>query len=232
MAHNEKETGDYRQADDVHHEEFEKGPVVPEAIETTLIEAGGAPNPWGKGHVKLYMLCGLIYLCSTMNGKSQFKIDGAPSRKSNIRAGYDGSLIGSINVMPEYQNYYGLGPEGTAATGIVFSIFQIGQMTGALFTWIADWRGRKFVIIAGCCGVVIGAIFTALAPTLSSFIGARFLLSFCSTVTMTAAPLLLVEIAPPLYRGTVAGGFNTLYYMGSIIATFSKFCTPRRPNRC
>jgi hypothetical protein len=34
--------------------------------------------------------------------------------------------------------------------------------------------------------------------------------------------MLLVEIAPPLHRATVAGIYNTLYYMGSIIATFSK----------
>lgn len=32
----------------------------------------------------------------------------------------------------------------------------------------------------------------------------------------------MVELAPPLYRGTVAGLYNTLYYMGSIIATFGK----------
>lgn len=130
--------------------------------------------------------------------------------------------MGSINVMKEYQDYYNLGPEGSTTTGLVFSIFQIGQMTGALFAWLADWRGRKFVIVFGCIGVVIGAIFTALAPTLPCFIGARFLLSFCTTLTMTAAPLLLVEIAPPLYRGTVAGLFNTLYCLGSIIATFSE----------
>ena len=130
--------------------------------------------------------------------------------------------MGSINSIPEYQKYYGLGPEGTATTGIVFSIFQIGQMIGALFIWVCDWKGRKHVILVACFGIVASATFTSVAPTLSSFIGARFLLSFCSTIACAVAPLLLVEIAPPLYRGTVAGTYNTLYYMGSIIATFSK----------
>lgn len=130
--------------------------------------------------------------------------------------------MGSINVMPEYQNYYNLGSEGSASTGIVFSIFQIGQMIGALFAWVNDWRGRKFMVLFGCTGVVAFSIFTATAPTLGSFIGARFLLSFFSTLASVAAPLLLVELAPPLLRGSVAGGYNTLYYMGSIIATFGK----------
>jgi hypothetical protein len=35
-----------------------------------------------------------------------------------------------------------------------------------------------------------------------------------------ATPLYLDEIVPPLYRGTVAGGYNALYYMGTTIATF------------
>lgn len=144
-------------------------------------------------------------------------------RKTNrLGKGYDGSLMGSINIMPEYQDYYHLGPNGSAGTGLVFSIFNIGQMIGALFTWCNDWRGRKFMVIFGCVGVVACAIFTATAPTLGSFIGARFLLSFFSTLASSAAPLLLVEVAPPLQRGSVAGGYNTLYYMGSIIATFSK----------
>lgn len=56
---------------------------------------------------------------------------------------------------------------------------------------------------------------------MSTFIGGRFLLSFCSTIATVAAPLYLVEIAPPQYRATVAGTYNTLYYMGSIIATFT-----------
>lgn len=137
--------------------------------------------------------------------------------------GYDGSLMGSINALPEYQSYYNLKEGGSSSTGLVFSIFQIAQMVGALFTWLCDWQGRKRVMIAACFGICASAIFTALAPSLSAFIGARFLLSFFSTIATVAAPLLLVEIAPPLYRGTVAGTYNTLYYMGSIIATFGEW---------
>jgi hypothetical protein len=33
-----------------------------------LAEVGKPPNPWGKGAKKLYMMCALVYLCSTMNG--------------------------------------------------------------------------------------------------------------------------------------------------------------------
>lgn len=130
--------------------------------------------------------------------------------------------MGSINALPEYTAYYGLGSEGASTTGLVFSIFQIGQMIGALFVWVCDWQGRKITVIVGSFMVCCSAVFTALAPSLSSFIAARFLISFFSTIACNAAPMLLVEIAPPLHRATIAGIYNTLYFMGSIIATFGK----------
>ncbi|KAF2501185.1 sugar transporter [Lophium mytilinum] len=139
------------------------------------------PNPRGPGYLKLYAFCSLIFLCSTMNG-------------------FDTSLMGSINALPNYTKYYNLPTKGNASTGIVFAIFQVGQMAGALFIWMTDWRGRRQHIFL-------------------VFIAGRFLLSFFATWAHTASPLYLVEMSPPQYRGSVAGMYNTLYYFGSIIAT-------------
>ncbi len=82
-------------------------------------------------------MCALVYLCSTMNG-------------------YDGSLMGSINAIKEFQQYYNLSENGAASTGIVFAIFQVGQMAGALFIWLADWKGRRLSIFIGTIGVCVG----------------------------------------------------------------------------
>lgn len=110
------------------------------------------PATWGSGSIKLYAMCALLYLCSTMNG-------------------YDGSLMGSINAIPEYTKFYGLSENGAASTGIIFSIFQIGQMIGALFIWVADWRGRRLSIFIGTAGVVVGTVVTSTAQTIPVFIG-------------------------------------------------------------
>lgn len=158
------------------------------------------PDPWGRGHLKLYLLASVCFLNSTMSG-------------------FDGSLMGSINVLPNYTSYYHLPNTGTASTGIIFSIFQIGQMCAALFVWIADWCGRWKLIFIGTVGVILGTIVTSTAKTLPTFIGGRFLLSFFATLACSASPLYLVEVAPPLYRGTLAGLYNTFYYFGSILAT-------------
>jgi MFS family permease len=84
-------------------------------------------------------------------------------------------------------------------------------MSGALFIWMTDWYGRTWHIFFGCLGVCLATIMTSLAPNLPTFIGGRFLLSFFATCAHTAAPLYLVEIAPPAYRGTIAGMYNTFY---------------------
>lgn len=64
--------------------------------------------------------------------------------------------MGSINSLKTYQSYYNVPENDLAGTGIVFSIFQIGQMCGALFIWLADWRGRRLPIFIGCLGVCVG----------------------------------------------------------------------------
>ncbi|KAF2757480.1 lactose permease [Pseudovirgaria hyperparasitica] len=163
--------------------------------------ARNPPNPFGRGYLRLYVLCGICFLNSTMMG-------------------FDSSLMGSINTLPSYTKYYGLPEHGTASTGIVFAIFQIGQMTAALFVWMADWLGRRYFIFIGTTGVIIGAIVTATAKTLPVFIAGRFLLSFFATCACSASPLYLVEIAPPLYRL-----YNTFYFIGSILATSSVYGT-------
>jgi MFS family permease len=86
-------------------------------------------------------------------------------------------------------------------------------MTGALFIWLADYYGRTWNIFFGCLGVCVGTIVTSLATTVPTFIAGRFLLSFFATFAQTTVPLYLVEIAPPAYRGTLAGLYNTFYYV-------------------
>jgi len=74
------------------------------------IMATRKPNPRGPGYVRLYGLVGVVLLCSTMNG-------------------FDSSLMGSINTLPNYTEYFNLPASGNASTGIVFAIFQVRLIT-------------------------------------------------------------------------------------------------------
>lgn len=53
------------------------------AMETALDATGGAPSPWGRGHIQLYLYCLVIYLCSTMNGTSDLNQPLPPKSFSN-----------------------------------------------------------------------------------------------------------------------------------------------------
>lgn len=58
--------------------------------------------------LRLYVIMGIGYLVSTMNG-------------------FDSSLMGAINAMKPYQETFGLDGAGST-TGIIFVIYQIGQI--------------------------------------------------------------------------------------------------------
>lgn len=42
-----------------------------------------------------------------------------------LLSGFDTSLMGSINALPNYTRYYNLPESGSVSTGIVFAIFQV-----------------------------------------------------------------------------------------------------------
>ncbi|KAL7623753.1 hypothetical protein AAE478_005306 [Parahypoxylon ruwenzoriense] len=106
-----------------HHIDLDDAERIEPSAETyAAIMATNKPNPRGPGYIKLYLLAGMIFLCSTMNG-------------------FDSSLMGSINALPNYTEYFGLPSNGNASTGIVFAIFQIspaayrGTIAGAYNTF-------------------------------------------------------------------------------------------------
>ncbi|KAJ6259708.1 Lactose permease [Drechslerella dactyloides] len=178
-------------------------------VRTDIKEAAFAnhPDPWGKGYKELYCICALLYLNSTM-------------------AGFDGSLLGNINALPEFHRYFGLDQPGME-TGLMFSSVQMGSMIGALFLWLADWKGRIFCIRTGSIGVILSVFLQANASDVHAFIIGRFTLGFFSTIACKGSTMFLIEVAPPKYRGTVAGMYNTLYYFGSLLATTSVVISQR-----
>lgn len=160
------------------------------------------PNTFGKGMLLLYLICFPVYFCSSMNG-------------------YDGSLMSSIYVMPKFAEYYG---EMTSSrVGLMFAIYALGSTLGSFLVWICDYLGRKRAIQIGCTGIIVGTIITSTAKTLSTVIGGRFLMALFIVVANTGAGVYLVEVAPPHLRGRVAGFYNTMWSIGSIIASFTAY---------
>ena len=94
-----------------------------------------------------------------------------------------------------------------------------GTVLGALFGgWPTDRFGRKRTLL--CIGVlyVISALGCAFANGVTMFIIARVIGGIGIGISTVAAPLYISEIAPPAYRGRLAGMFQFNIVFGILIA--------------
>ena len=92
-------------------------------------------------------------------------------------------------------------------------------MLGSLFGgWPTDRFGRKKTLL--CIGVlyVISALGCAFADNVAMFITARVIGGIGIGISTVAAPLYISEIAPPAYRGRLAGMFQFNIVFGILIA--------------
>lgn len=99
---------------------------------------------------------------------------------------------------------------GSALYGTV-----IGSLLGG---WPTDKFGRKFTLLFIGALYVLSAIGCGLANGVGMFIAARLIGGIGIGISTVAAPLYISEIAPPAYRGRLAGMFQFNIVFGIVIA--------------
>jgi sugar porter (SP) family MFS transporter len=103
--------------------------------------------------------------------------------------------------------------------GLAMGAALYGTVVGSLFGgWPTDRFGRKQTLIAIGALYVVSAFGCAFAPGVGMFIAARFLGGLGIGVSTVAAPLYISEIAPPAYRGRLAGMFQFNIVFGIVVA--------------
>src|ERR1700738_975919 len=128
--------------------------------------------------------------------------------------GFDTVVISGAE--KEIQTLWGLSP---ALHGIVIASALYGTVLGSLFGgYPADGLGRGATLIGIGFLYLVGAIWSAAAPDVYSFIAARVIGGFGIGMSTVAAPLYIAEIAPPKYRGRLAGMFQFNIVFGIVIA--------------
>ncbi|KAK4611587.1 Lactose permease [Fulvia fulva] len=191
ISHIEDTTGDAKQIPEVVNVQGN-----PDFIQATT---NGAPlNLLSKESLQLY----LILLTACLNATA---------------SGFDGSIFGSINAMNQYQAYFRKEETGSS-TGIIFAIYTIGSMVGAVFTgFVCDVFGRRAGMGIGAVIIMIGAV----------LIRGRFVLGLGISLGTSAAPTYAIELAPLQWRGRITGYYNTFFYSGSILATGVTYATTK-----
>lgn len=131
--------------------------------------------------------------------------------------GYDGSVMSSINAMDQWQDFFKVGKTGSTL-GLVMAIFTAGQITGSFFTgFVVDTFARRGGMAIGASFIVVGSIVQATSQTLAAFIAGRYIVGIGVPMSATAAPVYIVEMAYPTWRGLAGGLYNVLgWYIGSL----------------
>jgi sugar porter (SP) family MFS transporter len=117
------------------------------------------------------------------------------------------------------QSLWGLSP---GIHGIAMASALYGTVAGALAGgWPADRFGRKATLLWIGVFYFVGAVGSGLAPNVSLFIVARVIGGLGIGISTVAAPLYISEIAPPKYRGRLAGMFQFNIVFGILMAYVS-----------
>ena len=144
--------------------------------------------------------------------------------KSRIFFSLAGFLFGFDTVVisgaeQKIQSLWGLsaGLHGVAMAAALYGTV-LGSMLGG---WPTDRFGRKATLLWIGVLYIISAVGCAFASGVSSFIAARFIGGLGIGISTVAAPLYISEIAPPAYRGRLAGMFQFNIVFGIVIAFLS-----------
>jgi MFS transporter, SP family, arabinose:H+ symporter len=111
---------------------------------------------------------------------------------------------------------------GAEMHGIAMASALYGTVLGSLLgSWPTDHFGRRKTLLWIGVLYLISAIGTGCAPGVYLFIAARFIGGLGIGISTVAAPLYISEIAPPKYRGRLAGMFQFNIVFGILIAFLS-----------
>jgi SP family arabinose:H+ symporter-like MFS transporter len=117
------------------------------------------------------------------------------------------------------QSLWGLSP---GLHGIAMAAALYGTVFGALLGgWPADRFGRKATLLWIGILYLVGAVGSAWAPNVGTFILARIIGGLGIGISTVVAPLYISEIAPAKYRGRLAGMFQFNIVFGILIAFVS-----------
>ena len=123
------------------------------------------------------------------------------------------------------QSLWGL---SDAMHGLAMGSALYGTVLGSLVGgWPTDRFGRRKTLLSIGALYLISALGTALAPNVFIFVAARFIGGLGIGISTVAAPLYISEIAPPKYRGRLAGMFQFNIVFGILIAYLSNWLLSR-----
>lgn len=144
--------------------------------------------------------------------------------KSSVVASLAGFLFGfdTVVISGAEQSVQALWGLDSALHGLAISMALWGTVLGSLIGgWPTEYFGRRATLLWIGLLYLISAIGSALAPDVYIFMISRFIGGLGIGISTVAAPLFISEIAPPEYRGRLAGMFQFNIVFGILVAFLS-----------
>ncbi|KAF4898898.1 Lactose permease [Colletotrichum fructicola] len=143
--------------------------------------------------------------------------------------GYDASLMNALQSLEQWRGYFG-DPKG-ALLGTVIASQSIGCLIALPIVGdFCDRFGRKPVLLVGILIICAAAAIQGAAVNLPMFIVCRLLVGFGGIFSSQPSPMLIAELAYPTHRGKYTSAYWTLFYLGSILSSWTTFGTKDIPN--
>ncbi|KAJ6512259.1 hypothetical protein C8R47DRAFT_690957 [Mycena vitilis] len=114
---------------------------------------------------------------------------------------------------------HGSGGGVGTTTALIFGIYTLGTCLAVLALGpISDRFGRRGGMFAGSLLCAVGGIIVTVAKTVEYLKAGRFLLGMSVALLQTAAPMYVVEISPPQWRGRLTGIYAAVAIIATIIS--------------
>ncbi|RDW78372.1 general substrate transporter-4 [Coleophoma crateriformis] len=145
---------------------------------------------------------------------------------SSYATGYDASMMNGLQSLDEWNAFFHNPSASTLA--LLNAIQNVGQLVALPFCAIAcDHFGRKPTLLLGAFILLVGVCLQAAAQNNGMFIAARGILGAGLAFNITAAPLLIMELAFPTQKGQLVSIYNALWSLGAIVAAWTTYGTFR-----
>jgi len=158
--------------------------------------------------------------------------------------GYDTGWMGGVQGMKYFiRQYTGLpypGPNASKAELAAFtmsapqkslttSILSAGTFFGAIIAGdLADWFGRRLIIIGGCFIFTIGCILETASTGIGLMVAGRLICGFGVGFISAIIILYMSEIAPRKVRGALVSGYQFAITIGILLANCVVYATQNR----
>lgn len=145
----------------------------------------------------------------------------------SVTMAFDGSLMGSLNVMPSYNSYFHI----TTATQVVntCSTFLGAILVGPFTGMLVDSKGRKFGLYISATVNIVGAVVAGAAQHLGMFIADRLIIGMGVGFGQTAASTYVAETTAPKIRAFALGLYFSCWAVGALLAAGASYGVSQQP---